>query len=76
MRKETRCCHIGHSFRLTARVLLYVPSHRQDSMPVMEHWLERELAQSWRIDPSNANDPECLNFNTPFTMNEFIRALK
>ena len=23
--------HIGYSFRLTARVLLYVPSHRQDS---------------------------------------------
>ena len=30
-RKETRCRHIGYSFRLTARVLLYVPSHRQDS---------------------------------------------
>ena len=28
--KETRCCrHIGYSFRLTARVLLYAPSHRQ-----------------------------------------------
>ena len=31
VRKETRCCHIGYSYRLTARVLLYVPSHRQDS---------------------------------------------
>ena len=31
VRKETRCCHIGYSFRLTARVLLYAPSHRQDS---------------------------------------------
>ena len=31
VRKETRCRHIGYSFRLTARVLLYVPSHRQDS---------------------------------------------
>ena len=30
VRKETRC-HIGYSFRLTARVLLYAPSHRQDS---------------------------------------------
>ena len=28
VRKETRCCHMGYSFRLTARVLLYVPSHR------------------------------------------------
>ena len=31
MRKETRCCHIGYSFRLAARVILYAPSHRQDS---------------------------------------------
>ena len=29
--KETRCCHIGYSYRLTARVLLYAPSHRQDN---------------------------------------------
>ena len=31
VRKETRCCHIGYSFQLTTRVLLYAPSHRQDS---------------------------------------------
>ena len=31
VRKETRCRHIGYSYRLTARVLLYTPSHRQDS---------------------------------------------
>ena len=31
VRKETRCHHIDYSFRLTARVLLYAPSHRQDS---------------------------------------------
>ena len=31
VRKETRCRHIGYSFRLTARVLLYAPSHIQDS---------------------------------------------
>ena len=29
--KETRCRHIGYSYRLTARVLLHAPSHRQDS---------------------------------------------
>ena len=44
VRKETRCRHIGYSFRSAARVLLYAPSHRQDNMafvtPVMEHWLE------------------------------------
>ena len=31
MREETCCRHMGYSFRLTARVLLYAPSHRQDS---------------------------------------------
>ena len=31
VRKEIRCHHIGYSFRLAARFLLYAPSHRQDS---------------------------------------------
>ena len=31
VRKETRCRHISYSCQLTARVLLYAPSHRQDS---------------------------------------------
>ena len=31
VRKETRCHHIGYSYRLTARVLLYAPSYRQDN---------------------------------------------
>ena len=31
VRKETRCRHIGYSFRLAARVLLYALSHRQDN---------------------------------------------
>ena len=31
VRKETRCRHIGYSYRLTARVVLYAPSHRQDN---------------------------------------------
>ena len=31
VRKETRCRHMGYSYRLTARVLLYAPSHRQDN---------------------------------------------
>ena len=29
--KETRCHHIGYSYRLAARDLLYAPSHRQDN---------------------------------------------
>ena len=58
-REEIRCCHyMGNSFRLAARGLLCAPPHRQDShptdrivhttafvTPVMEHWLEREIAQ-------------------------------
>ena len=28
VREETRCHHIGYSFRLAARVVLYAPSHR------------------------------------------------
>ena len=31
VREETRCRQMGYSFRLTARLLLYAPSHRQDS---------------------------------------------
>ena len=31
VRKETRCRHIGYSFQLTARIILYAPSHRQDN---------------------------------------------
>ena len=30
-REETRCRHIGYSYRLAARVLLYESSHRQDN---------------------------------------------
>ena len=29
-REETCCQHMGYSFRLAARVLLYASSHRQD----------------------------------------------
>ena len=31
VRKETRCRHIGYSFRLAAKVFLYASSHRQDN---------------------------------------------
>ena len=30
-REKTRCRHMGYSFRLTARVLLYASSHSQDN---------------------------------------------
>ena len=63
VRKETRCRHIGYSFRLTARVLLYAPSHRQDNTytafvtPVVEYWLEREIAQSVHPMKDRSDDP-------------------
>ena len=65
VRKETRCRHIGYSYRLTARVLLYAPSHRQDNTafvtPVVEHWLEREIAQ-WAVTHRVILRPSSLHF--------------
>ena len=63
MRKETRCRHIGYSYRLTARVLLYAPS--QDRIahttafvtPVVEHWLEREITQWVHPMKDRSDDP-------------------
>ena len=43
-RKETRCRHIGYSFRFTASVLLYAIDMAFGT-PVVEHWLEREIAR-------------------------------
>ena len=63
VREETRCRHIGYSYRLTARVLLYAPSHRQDSTytafvtPVVEHWLEQEIAQWVHPMKDRSDDP-------------------
>ena len=52
---------MGYSFRIAARVLLYAPSHRQDSTafvtPVMEHWLEREIAQWVHPMKDQSDDP-------------------
>ena len=49
VRKETRCRHIGYSYRLTARVLFHAPDRITHTTafvtPVVEHWLEREMAQ-------------------------------
>ena len=48
VRKETRCRHIGYSYRLAARVLLYASSNRQDSTHhglCCTSWLEREITQ-------------------------------
>ena len=63
VRMETRCRHIGYSFRLAAMVLLYAPSHRQDSTyhglcyTIVEHWLEREIAQWVHPMKDRSDDP-------------------
>ena len=58
VRKETRCRHIGYSYRLTARVLLYAPSHRQDNTyHGLCYWLERELAQWVHPMKDRSDDP-------------------
>ena len=57
VRKKTRCRHIGYSFRLAARVLLYAPSHRQDNTYHVEHWLERDLAQWVHPMKDRSDDP-------------------
>ena len=49
VRKETRCRHIGYSFRLTTSVVLYVP--------YVEHWLEREIAQWVHPMKDRSDDP-------------------
>ena len=57
VRKETRCRHIGYSFRLAAMVILYAPSHRHTTAfvtPVVEHWLEREIAQWVALKDTNS----------------------
>ena len=45
--KGNRCRHIGYSYRLAARDLLYASSHRQDNTafvtPVVEHWLNSNV---------------------------------
>ena len=60
-REETCCCHMGYSFRLAARVLLYVSSHRQDSTyhglcytscGALAGMRNSSMGPPWRIDPT------------------------
>ena len=52
MKEETRCRHIGYSFRVSACFFLYM-HHPTEKIahntafvtPVVEHWLEREITQ-------------------------------
>ena len=61
VRKETCCRHIDYSFRLTARVLLYASSHRQDSTyhgfcytnrGALAGTRNSSMGPLWRIDPT------------------------
>ena len=53
VRKETSCRHIGYSFRLAARI-----AHTTALVtPVVEHWLEREIAQWVHPMKDRSDDP-------------------
>ena len=64
VRKETRCSHIGYSYRLTARVLLYAPSHRQDNtyhgLCYTSHGalVEQEIDQCVHTMKDRSDDPQ------------------
>ena len=63
VRKETRCCHIGYSYRLTARFFyMHHPTDRITHTtafvtPVVEHWLEREIVQWVHPMKDRSDDP-------------------
>ena len=64
VRKETCCRHIGYSFRLKKQGLFYM-HHPTDRIihttafvtPVVEHWLEREIAQWVHSMKDRSDDP-------------------
>ena len=60
-RKETHCRYMGYSFRLAARVILYAPSHIQDSTyhslcctsrGALNGMRNSSVGPPWRIDPT------------------------
>ena len=61
--EETRCSHMGYSFHIAARVLLYALSHRQDIPWSLLHlwwstgwnqkWLNESTMKDWSDDPSH-----------------------
>ena len=73
VRKETRCRHIGYSFRLTARVLLYAPSHIQDSTYYGLCYTSRGALAGTRTTNFRSNPPpppheNISNYNNPFAI--------
>ena len=58
VRKETRCHHIGYSYRLTVRDPTDRITHTTAFVtPVVEHWLEREIAQWVHPMKDRSDDP-------------------
>ena len=73
----SRChnhCPIGAgAFWMEASVLLYIPSHREDSTyhslfftPVIEHWLEWEIAQWVGSNMGKQSDNKSHHEQTPY----------
>ena len=58
--KETRCRHMGYSFRVAARVILYPSSHRQDNTYhglLHQSWsTARNDLQKGRLNPRTPDD--------------------
>ena len=50
VRKETRCRHIGYSYRLAASVLLYAPSHIQDNTYHGLCYTSRVMSNQYQIE--------------------------
>ena len=62
VREETRCRHIGYSVRLAARVYMHHPTERivhttAFVTPVVDHWLEREIAPWVHPMKDRSHDP-------------------
>ena len=55
VRKESRCRHIGNSFRLAASVLLYASSHRQDNTYHGLCYTSRGALAQWDQHNNNPN---------------------
>ena len=60
MREETRCRHMGYSFRLAAMVILNASSHRQDNTYHILYYTSRGALAGTRnslMDPPLGIDP-------------------
>ena len=57
VRKETRCRHKGYSYRLTARIILYAPSHRQDNTYHSLCYTSREALAGARNSSMGTQEP-------------------